>query len=280
MSIRKIITDWKQEQLTFINIKKMEKKILNIGFLLSFVFVLSQVGIGTSTPEQGSVLDVVSSDKGMLIPRLQLSSINDITTVPATSQDVGVIVYNLEDAGISPANVFKDTYYIWNGAEWEDIATLNFAREVISENNVSTTLFIGRPATAVTANASGAYTAWTNVSFDNESLDKQNIHSSGTFSIPAAGLYAFAGGINISRSNNAGASKYYGGRILLNGVEVATSIFGTGVGGSGGFIPLYWNALLNAGDQVQIQYRMRDTTTTGTFTVTTNSNVSVIRNSN
>ncbi|WP_353145555.1 hypothetical protein [Chryseobacterium sp.] len=258
----------------------MKRKLLNICSLILPFLALSQVGIGTVTPEPGSVLDIVSSNKGLLIPRLQLTNINDITTVPVVSEDVGTVVYNLEDAGQPPLNVLKDTYYLWNGSEWEDISSLDYAREVIHEHNVSSTLFVGRPAASVTANASTAYTAWTNVNFGNESLDSQNMHDAGLFTIPEDGLYAFSGGINISRSNNSGANKYYGGRIILNGTEVATSMFGTSGGGSGGFIPLYWNAWLNAGDQVQVQYRMRDSTASGTFTLTVDSNMSIIQNSN
>ncbi|MGE8525251.1 hypothetical protein [Chryseobacterium rhizosphaerae] len=258
----------------------MKNKLFNACSLIMPLWVLSQVGIGTSTPAQGSVLDVVSDDKGMLIPRLQLNGINDITTVSVTADDVGTVVYNLEDAGQNPSNVLKDTYYLWNGSEWEDMSTLNYSRDVIRDNNVSTTLFVGRPAATVTANASTAYTAWTNVNFANESLDSQNMHDAGTFTIPEAGLYAFSGGINIARSDNSGANKYFGGRILLNGTAVATSMFGTSGGGSGGFIPLYWNAWLNTGDIVQVQYRMRDSTATGTFTLNVASNISVIKNSN
>ncbi|MBV8326520.1 hypothetical protein [Chryseobacterium sp.] len=258
----------------------MKNILLNSAFLILPVFVISQVGIGTTTPETGSVLDVVSADKGILIPRLQLTGINDMATVQVTAEDAGIVVYNLENAGQAPADVHKDTYYVWDGSNWEDISTLDDARTVIQENNVSTTLFVGRPAAVVTANASAAYTAWTTVDFANESLDRQNIHNSGIFTIPETGLYAFSGGINMGRSNNSGANKYFGGRIIHNGTEVVTSMFGTSAGGGGGFIPLYWNAWLNAGDVIQIQYRMRDSTATGTFTLNTDTNISVIKNSN
>lgn len=250
-------------------------------FLLAIpLFATGQVGIGTSAPVQGSVLDVVSNSKGVLIPRLQLTGINDIVTVPVTSEDIGMMVYNLEDSGVSPLNVLKDTYYLWTGSQWEDISTLDYAREVVREHNVSTSLFIGRPANAVTANASASYTVWTNIDFADETLDSENIHNAGTFTIAETALYAFAGGISLARSNNSGASKSYQGRVMVNGVEVASSMFGTSNGGSGGFIPLYWNGFLNAGDTVQIQYRMRDSQPAGTFTLNVQTNMSIIKNSN
>jgi len=245
-----------------------------------YINSFGQVGIGTSTPEPGSVLHIESSDKGVLIPRVQLSGIHDILTVPVTASDEGTIIYNLEDSGQPIDKVYKDTYYVWNGTVWEDISPLTFSRDFIHDNNVSTIIFMGRPASTVTANASASYTAWTDATFANESLDSQNMYNGGVFTIPADGLYAFAGGISITRSTASGDNKYFGARITLNGIEVASSMFGTTAGGDGGFMPLYWNALLNAGDVVRVQYRMRDSTASGTFTLNVISNISVIQNSN
>lgn len=51
----------------------------------------SQVGIGTTNPHASSVLDVESTDKGILIPRLTTAQINTITN-PAN----GLMVYNTD----------------------------------------------------------------------------------------------------------------------------------------------------------------------------------------
>lgn len=51
----------------------------------------SQVGIGTTTPDSSSILDIESSDKGVLVPRLTTAQINAITN-PAT----GLVVYNTD----------------------------------------------------------------------------------------------------------------------------------------------------------------------------------------
>ncbi|MDR2275809.1 MAG: hypothetical protein LBF27_33180 [Sphingobacterium sp.] len=241
--------------------------------------VSGQVGIGTSTPASGSVLDLESANKGLLIPRLQLSGSSDSSTVPIVPEDQGTMIYNLADSGQVSDRVYKSSFHVWNGSQWEDIAPLSFSRQTIDEHNRSKAVFVGNPATAVTANASTQYTPWTDINFSNESFDPDNIHNNGTFTIIETGLYSFAGGISTVRSNNSGANKYYGGRIILNGNEVASSMFGTGGGGSGGFLPLYWSAWLNAGDIVKIQYRMRDSTASGTFTVNVVSNMSIIKNS-
>lgn len=50
------------------------------------------VGIGTATPDASARLEVSSSNQGVLIPRVSLSSPTDATTIanPATS----LLVYN------------------------------------------------------------------------------------------------------------------------------------------------------------------------------------------
>lgn len=48
----------------------MEKKALIFLLLLTYNFLLGQIGIGTVEPNQSSILDIVSTDKGILVPRI------------------------------------------------------------------------------------------------------------------------------------------------------------------------------------------------------------------
>jgi len=48
-------------------------------------FAIAQVGINTETPDPSAALDVSSTDKGLLIPRVETSSVSS----PAT----GLMVY-------------------------------------------------------------------------------------------------------------------------------------------------------------------------------------------
>ena len=56
-----------------------------------YYYSAAQVGIGTTTPDASSILDVESTDKGILIPRLTTVQINAITN-PAN----GLMVYNTD----------------------------------------------------------------------------------------------------------------------------------------------------------------------------------------
>lgn len=73
--------------------------------------ISDNLGIGTSTPDSSARLDVVSTNSGLLIPRVSLTSSTDTTTIssPATS----LLVYNTGTGGLSPAG-----FYYWGGASW------------------------------------------------------------------------------------------------------------------------------------------------------------------
>jgi len=72
----------------------------------------AQVGIGTTSPNASSILDITSTNAGLLIPRVALTGANDITTIaaPVTS----LLVYN---SGFAP-----NGYYYWNGTIWVQLA--------------------------------------------------------------------------------------------------------------------------------------------------------------
>jgi len=94
----------------------MKLKIHITLFLLIVISSLhAQVGIGTTTPATSSALDITSTNKGLLIPRVALISTSDVATIasPVTS----LLVYN---SGFLP-----NGYYYWNGTLWVLLATGN-----------------------------------------------------------------------------------------------------------------------------------------------------------
>jgi hypothetical protein len=109
------------------------KKILSIFvFIIHAVILLGQVGIGTESPDNSSILELKSTNKGFLPPRVNITSITDTITIkkPAT----GLIIY--EPDGFTET-IYNDVYtreagvYIFNGHEWQRLYTGN------SNNNIS-----------------------------------------------------------------------------------------------------------------------------------------------
>ena len=91
-------------------------------FLVALVSMLalsatSQVAVNTdgSLPDNSAMLDVSSTTKGFLPPRIALTGTN--TANPVVSPASGLLVYNTSTAGLYPNNVVPG-YYYWNGAAW------------------------------------------------------------------------------------------------------------------------------------------------------------------
>lgn len=76
----------------------------------------AQFGINTNTPVDGALLDITSSNKGLLIPKVTLTATSDVTTI-TPSATVALLVYNTATAGVLPFQVTPGFYY-WNGSQW------------------------------------------------------------------------------------------------------------------------------------------------------------------
>ena len=132
------------------------KTFFFISFLLFRLELSSQVGIGTSSPSASAMLDVNSSSKGFIPPRIALTSINDVSTInsPAT----GLLIINTATAGTAPNNVFPG-YYYFDGTKWQHILnpSSNFIKKTVLINSVAPSSTIS--GTTTISAWSGSYTA-------------------------------------------------------------------------------------------------------------------------
>jgi hypothetical protein len=85
-------------------------RLMNLSLLLTVPFTLlltslqgQSVGIGTATPAAGAALDVVSTNKGILIPRVETSSV--------TSPVDGLLVFQ-------PSN---QSFFFYTGGTWKSL---------------------------------------------------------------------------------------------------------------------------------------------------------------
>jgi hypothetical protein len=86
------------------------------------MLTLAQVGIGTgaSAPDASAQLEVKSTSRGFLPPRVALAATNNASS-PITSPVEGLIVYNTATAGTAPNNVTPGFYY-YSGSAWVRMA--------------------------------------------------------------------------------------------------------------------------------------------------------------
>ncbi len=83
---------------------------------LVFPFTLfAQIGINTTNPDASSILDIQSSDKGLLLPRVALTGPSDNTTIESPSESL--LVYNTSTSG-----GLTKGFYFWSGSAWSAVS--------------------------------------------------------------------------------------------------------------------------------------------------------------
>ncbi len=104
------------------------------AILLTLIWALStqwaqaqSVGIGTPTPNSSAMLDVTSSTKGILIPRVALTSTS--SPLPLVSFVEGMMVYNTATAGSSSINFVYPGFYYCNGSKWVKVSGNDWSLE-------------------------------------------------------------------------------------------------------------------------------------------------------
>jgi|GEM_PF-1925827 len=95
----------------------------------------SQVAINSdgSLPVSSAMLEITSANKGLLPPRVSLTSDTDITTI--LSPVAGLLVYNLNAAMVNGRGT---GYYFYNGTKWSKLAsnTTHYLGELYGGGNI------------------------------------------------------------------------------------------------------------------------------------------------
>lgn len=102
----------------------MTTTLLNLKRILLFLCLsiplsmISQVGINTTTPQAGSMLDITSGDKGILIPRVDIADLSSIAPITGGSPE-SLLVYNIN-------NTTGRGFHYWDGSVWIPIVTTDW----------------------------------------------------------------------------------------------------------------------------------------------------------
>lgn len=133
-----------------INIKYNKMKKISIVTLLCSAAIFAQVGVGTNTPNASAMLDVTSTSKGFLQPRVALTGTSDASTI--ASPAAGLMIYNTATAGSGATAVTPGVYY-YSGSAWQRVTN----QAELAAATASTTTFVnGTLGTSLTTtDASG-----------------------------------------------------------------------------------------------------------------------------
>ncbi|MCH2194270.1 hypothetical protein [Kordia sp.] len=109
------------------------------GILLLYFSLTSitnaQVGINTTTPGDGSMLDVTSTEKGMLVPRVDISELSTIDPITGGSTE-SLLVYNTNaTTGVG--------FYYWNNSAWTPVGNPFFWKTTGNSGTTTTNNFLG-----------------------------------------------------------------------------------------------------------------------------------------
>ncbi|MGB0868031.1 MAG: hypothetical protein ACPGSD_00425 [Flavobacteriales bacterium] len=114
-----------------------KNKLLFLIFLFPLLKGFGQIGIGTTSPHQSSILEISSDDKVVLIPNVALTGSNDVTTIVSPKESL--LIYNTST--VTGAHEVTPGYYYFNGAIWEKMGSnVTGAGSSIWENNSSSNL--------------------------------------------------------------------------------------------------------------------------------------------
>jgi len=95
----------------------MKKILISVAFLTiggSYI-ANAQVGIGTPSPATSSQLDIEATNKGILIPRVELTSTSLFAPVEGTKEE-SLLVYNINEVGD-----VTNGYYYWFDNKWNRV---------------------------------------------------------------------------------------------------------------------------------------------------------------
>jgi len=213
------------------------KRIFVIISILNSIHLNAQTGIGTTTPDPSAKLDITSTNKGFLPPRVALTATNSAS--PITNPANGLMVFNTVTAGISPYQVVPG-YYYWdaNGLKWVSLSTTvgNVQNQAIFRSTASTVAlnpistwsssFNNIASSDMTVGSSTNFTLsnglyklewalpYQNTGTYNDMLMQENI--SGTWS-------TFRGSDSYARIANGGSGNWGGGTFAADVVDCSSS---------------------------------------------------------
>lgn len=186
--------------------------MLRHGLFLIIIFLLltlpghSQVAVNTSgaQPNGSAILDVNANDKGLLIPRVEITDV-DSDQSPVENPAAGLLVFNVGSTDGIPQG-----FYFWNENKWNHVTigsseltttqlgAMYEAAELYEDNPFAS------PTTINLANANNKY-GWKNAiegeMFGNASTDLTNTIADRII-IGEDGLYTVEFSMSFSGSNN------------------------------------------------------------------------------
>ena len=213
--------------------------ILLLVIVLLSAFGWSQTGIGVESPNDEAVLEIASSTKGVLLPKVALDNSAQTfhLTDAAAAAHTGMLLYNTNTdvtGGLSGAG-----YYYWTGTQWERMVTTDGSSNIFFPNPGDFDLSQPEPASAVLGVLGNfpqgrlRLTAGLADTFDDSLGASIDLH--GNFATSNTGVLDLVAGSAASATNN--AIRFWTNSDGFNGQDTRMVITGNGNVGIGNTAP-------------------------------------------
>jgi hypothetical protein len=136
------------------------KKITVFFFLLLSVVLQAQVGVNTTTPDPSSMLDITATNKGVLVPRVNLANVTTSMLDGTNTAATGLLIWNTNAATVGGNGV---GFYFFNGtqwipitqtiptdADWHEVGTTDAPNDISDDKFTLGNISIGSTAAATT----------------------------------------------------------------------------------------------------------------------------------
>lgn len=111
----------------------MKKKLVSVALLLLSGYATAQVGIGTNEPHSSALLDVKVGNndpkRGILIPRVELSSIRDNSSFNNGDTPNSLLIFNTTNN-----TELTEGFYYWFVDQWIRLVSANDINDPLVEN--------------------------------------------------------------------------------------------------------------------------------------------------
>lgn len=149
-----------------------EMKRIYLSIVLTLIYWAAQgqgnVGIGTSTPNASAILDITSTDKGVLFPRLTTAQRNAIANPPT-----GLIIYNTDCEALN----------IYSSIGWRLVASTGVPTAAAA-TSVTSSSFVASWSVAPGNVTSYSIDVATNNSFTNLVVNNLNVGNVTSYTVP------------------------------------------------------------------------------------------------
>jgi len=176
-----------------------------ITFLGLSSTLMGQVGIGLASPNANAMLDVSSTNKGILLPRVALTATNNPS--PLSAHVAGMLVYNTATNSTVAANPVYPGEYYNDGTQWQR-KTAWTEKIMFAGGTVGSDALAATPLDVPAATTTGSITTTT--------------LSTISFTLSKTSVVEFASNISAAFTNSGIAPGGTGAAITDNSVKLCT----------------------------------------------------------